>query len=100
MTRAIAVKLAAVSLAIVAGGSLTPTARAQGPTYDLLLKGGRVIDARNGISAIRDVAITGTQISAVAANIPATQAKKTVDVAGLYVTPGLVDMHVHVFTGE
>ena len=100
MTRAIAVKLAAVSLAIVAGGSLTPTARAQGPTYDLLLKGGRVIDARNGISAIRDVAITGTQISAVAANIPATQAKKTVDVAGLYVTPGLVDMHVHVFAGE
>jgi dihydroorotase len=104
MTRTVAVKLAVLSLAIIVGGSLTPVARAQqapaSQIYDMLLKGGHVVDARNGISAVRDVAITGTQIAAVAANIPASQAKKTLDVAGLYVTPGLVDIHVHVFAGE
>lgn len=65
--------------------------------YDLLLKGGHVIDARNGISAVRDVAIAGGRIAAVAENIPASAARRTVDVSSLYVTPGLVDMHVHVF---
>lgn len=68
--------------------------------YDLVLKGGRVIDAKNGIDAVRDVAIKDGKIAAVAANIPATQATKTVDAAGLYVTPGLVDIHVHVYPGE
>ena len=81
-------------------GVIAPVGRAQAPTYDLLLKGGHVIDGRNGISAIRDVAITGDRIAGVAANIPAAQAKKTVDVTGLYVTPGLVDIHVHVYPGE
>jgi dihydroorotase len=79
---------------------MAPIGRAQTPMYDLLLKGGHVIDGRNSISAVRDVAITGTQIAAVAASIPASQAKKTVNVSGLFVTPGLVDIHVHVFTGE
>ncbi|HLJ17280.1 MAG TPA: amidohydrolase/deacetylase family metallohydrolase [Bryobacteraceae bacterium] len=65
--------------------------------YDLLLKGGHVIDAKNGISAIRDVAIANGRIAAVAENIPASDARKVVDVSSLYVTPGLVDMHVHVF---
>ena len=65
--------------------------------YDLLLKGGHVIDAKNGISAVRDVAIAGGRIAAVAENIPASAARRTVDVSTLYVTPGLVDMHVHVF---
>jgi dihydroorotase len=69
------------------------------PQYDLLLKGGRVIDGRNKISAVRDVAIGAGKIAAVAPNIPAAQALKVVDVAGLYVTPGLVDIHVHVYTG-
>ena len=67
--------------------------------YDLLLKGGHVIDAKNGISAVRDVAIQGGKIAAVAENIPAAQAFKTVDVSGLYVAPGLVDIHVHVYAG-
>src|SRR5207247_1273681 len=62
--------------------------------YDLVLKGGHVIDARNGIDAARDVAIKDGKIAAVAANIPATEATKTVDATGLYVTPGLVDIHV------
>jgi dihydroorotase len=78
---------------------LTPVTRAQAP-YDLLLKGGHVIDARNKLSAVRDVGIKDRKIAAVAANIPASQATRTVDVSGLYVTPGLVDIHVHVFPGE
>jgi dihydroorotase len=69
------------------------------PAYDLLLKGGHVIDAKNNISAIRDVAIANGKVAAVAADIPASAARKTVDVQGLYVTPGLVDIHAHVFTG-
>jgi dihydroorotase len=67
--------------------------------YDLLLRGGHVIDGKNRISAVRDVAISGGKIAAVAANIDPKRAKQVVDVAGLYVTPGLVDIHVHVYTG-
>jgi len=69
-------------------------------SYDLLLKGGHVIDPRNNLSAVRDVAISQGKIAAVAENIPASQARKTIDVANLYVTPGLVDIHVHVFAGS
>jgi dihydroorotase len=70
--------------------------------YDLLLKGGHLIDARNGISAIRDVALRDGKVAAVAPRIDPSSALKVVDVAGLYVTPGLVDIHVHVYasTGE
>ena len=66
---------------------------------DILLKGGHVIDPKNKLDGQMDIAITGTKISQVAANIPATNAKKVIDVSGLYVTPGLIDMHVHVFNG-
>jgi len=65
--------------------------------FDLLLKGGHVIDARNGISAVRDVAIAQGKIAAVEANIAVSRASRTIDVSSLYVTPGLVDLHVHVF---
>jgi dihydroorotase len=67
--------------------------------YDLLLKGGHVIDPRNRVSAVRDVAIADGKVAAVAANIDPGAALKVVDVSGLYVTPGLVDIHVHVFAG-
>jgi dihydroorotase len=67
--------------------------------YDLLLKGGRVIDPKNGIDAVRDVATKGNRVAAVAADIPSTQAAKVIDVTGLYVTPGLVDIHAHVYAG-
>jgi dihydroorotase len=69
------------------------------PKYDLLLQGGHVIDPRNGISAVRDLAIAGGRIAAMAPRIDPAEAFKTVDVSGLYVTPGLVDIHVHVFAG-
>jgi dihydroorotase len=67
--------------------------------YDLLLKGGHVIDPKNRISAVRDVAIANGKVAAVAARIDPAAAFKVVDVAGLYVTPGIVDIHVHVFAG-
>lgn len=68
--------------------------------YDLLLKGGHVIDGRNRISAVRDVAVRNGVIAAVAPNISASAATRSVDVSGMYVTPGLIDIHVHVFPGE
>ncbi|MBL8234327.1 MAG: amidohydrolase/deacetylase family metallohydrolase [Bryobacterales bacterium] len=67
--------------------------------YDLLLKGGHVIDPKNKINAPRDVAIKDRLIAAVAANIPASDARKVVNVAGLYVTPGIIDLHAHVYAG-
>jgi dihydroorotase len=67
--------------------------------YDLLLRGGHVIDPRNGISGIRDVAIRSGTIAALAPRLDPAEAAKTVDVAGLYVTPGLVDIHAHVYAG-
>src|SRR5204863_2241903 len=68
--------------------------------YDLLLKGGHLIDPKNGISAVRDVAIAQGKIAAIAASIPAADARKTIDVSSLYVVPGLVDIHTHVFAGS
>jgi dihydroorotase len=67
------------------------------PRYDLLLKGGHVIDPKNHVDAVRDVAIADGHIARVAEKIDAGQARQTIDVAGLYVTPGLIDIHVHVF---
>ncbi|MCW5982782.1 MAG: amidohydrolase/deacetylase family metallohydrolase [Bryobacteraceae bacterium] len=69
------------------------------PAYDLLLKGGHVIDPRNRIGGPRDVAVRDGLVAAVAAGIPAAQARKVVDVSGLYVVPGLIDLHAHVFAG-
>ncbi|MFN7998840.1 MAG: amidohydrolase/deacetylase family metallohydrolase [Bryobacteraceae bacterium] len=82
----------------VAAVFFASTMLAQAP-YDLLLKGGHVIDGKNKISAVRDVAIRDGKIAAVAADIPASQASKVIDVSGLYVTPGLVDIHTHVYAG-
>ena len=64
--------------------------RAQTP-YDLVLKGGHVIDPKNGIDSVLDVAVANGKIARVAANIPAAEAKVVADAAGLYVTPGLID---------
>jgi dihydroorotase len=77
---------------------LAGVSQAQTP-YDLLLKGGHLIDGRNKISAVRDVAIQEGRIAAVAVNIPASQARQMVDVSGLFVTPGIIDIHTHVYTG-
>jgi len=83
----------AASLLLAAGGAMAET------KYDLLLQGGHVIDPKSGTSAVRDVAIAGGKIAAVLPKIDPAEAFKVVDVSGLYVTPGLIDMHVHVFAG-
>ena len=86
-----------IALALAAGvGALTQQAA---PTYDLLLRGGHVLDDKNHIDGLMDVAIKDGKIAQVAAHIPSTSALKTIDVKGLYVTPGLIDIHVHVYAG-
>ena len=64
--------------------------------YDLLLKQGHVIDPANRIDGVMDIAVAGGKIARVAANIPAGEARKVIDAQGLYVTPGLIDLHAHV----
>jgi dihydroorotase len=80
---------------ILVAALFTATASAQ--QYDLLLRRGQVIDPGNGVNARLDVAVVGDHIAAVQPNIPASQARKVVDVSNLYVVPGLVDLHMHVF---
>ncbi|MGH9404850.1 MAG: amidohydrolase/deacetylase family metallohydrolase [Terriglobia bacterium] len=88
----------AVGSVIVVLGLMAPL-YAQAAHYDLLLKGGRVIDPANHIDRIMDVAVTGGKIAAVAPSLPAAEAGKVVNVQGLYVTPGLIDIHVHIARG-
>ncbi len=72
-------------------------AAAQAQQYDIILKGGHVIDAANNIDGPRDVAIRGSLIARVAPNLPADQGKKVIDVSGQFVVPGLIDLHFHAF---
>ena len=74
-------------------------ARAQTPSFDLLIKGGHVIDPRNNIDGPMDVGIAGGKIAEVSRNIDAARARRVADASGLYVTPGLIDIHAHVFFG-
>src|SRR6202789_3754494 len=85
----------ALALATVISVFAQPAA----PTYDLLLRGGHVLDDKNHIDGVMDVAIKDGKIASVAAHIPSDAALKTIDVKGLYVTPGLVAIHVHVCAG-
>ena len=66
--------------------------------YDLLLQGGHVIDGKNKLSAIRDIAFKDGKVAAVDQKIDPARALKTVNVRGLYVVPGLIDIHAHVYT--
>jgi dihydroorotase len=67
--------------------------------YTLLIKGGRLIDPKNNIDALMDVAIIDGKIAQVAKSIDPKQAQKVVDAKGMLVTPGLIDIHGHVFYG-
>jgi dihydroorotase len=68
--------------------------------YDLLIKNGHVIDPKNNINAVKDIAVANGKIAKVGDNISATETKKVIDATGLYVVPGLIDMHTHVFVGS
>jgi len=78
---------------------LAAAAAAAQPVYDLLLKGGHVIDPKNGVNGRMDVAVARGRIARLAPSIDPAQAARVADVSGLYVTPGLIDMHVHVYAG-
>src|SRR5271156_5823563 len=65
--------------------------------HDLVLRGGHVIDPADNIDGIMDVAVSGNRIAAVAARIPDQQARKLIDLSGMLVLPGLIDVHAHVF---
>jgi dihydroorotase len=67
--------------------------------YDLVLRGGTVIDPSQGLHAQRDVAVEAGRIAEVATNIDTATAKMVLDVDGKTVTPGLIDLHAHVFDG-
>jgi dihydroorotase len=68
-------------------------------SYSIVIKGGHVIDPKNNIDAVMDVAVKDGKIAKVAQNIDAAGATQVVDAKGFYVTPGLIDMHTHVFAG-
>jgi dihydroorotase len=67
--------------------------------YDLIIKGGRVIDPAQNIDGIMDVAVDGGKIAKVAPDIPSKEAKRVRNAAGKIVTPGLIDVHTHVYDG-
>ncbi len=68
--------------------------------YDLLIKNGNIIDPKNHLNAKKDIAVANGKIAKVADDIPAAESKKTIDATGLYVVPGLIDIHTHVFVGS
>lgn len=77
---------------------VTKTALSQ--EIEILLKGGHVIDPKNRIDSQMDIAIAGGKIVKVASEIPAEKTSKVIDAKGMYVVPGLIDLHTHVFVGS
>jgi len=85
-------KLLSLALVLMSGSLLAQN-------YDILIKGGHIIDPLNNIDQVMDLAIKGNKIAAIEKKISANQAKKVVDASGLIVSPGLIDMHTHNFYG-
>lgn len=76
------------------------TVNSEAQEIDILLKGGHLIDPKNQIDSQMDVAIADGKIFKVARNIPAGEAKRVVDASEMFITPGLIDLHTHVFVGS
>ena len=85
-------KLLSLALVLMSGSLLAQN-------YDILIKGGHIIDPANNIDQVMDLAIKGNKIAAIEKKISANQAKTVVDASGLIVSPGLIDMHTHNFYG-
>ena len=67
--------------------------------YDIVVKGGHVVDPKNGVNEVIDVAIKDGRIAKVSKNIETEHSAQVIDARGLYVTPGLIDIHAHNFPG-
>ncbi|MDE2887227.1 MAG: amidohydrolase/deacetylase family metallohydrolase [Gemmatimonadota bacterium] len=67
--------------------------------YDLLIKGGTLVDPAEDLSGVRDVGFAGGRVAAVGECLDKGDAREVIDAAGCVVTPGLIDLHVHVFAG-
>ncbi len=78
-------------------GASRAVAQGSVATYDLLIAGGRVIDPAQGLSEVRDVAVLHGRIARIDEHIPRAQARQVFDAAGKIVTPGLIDLHSHVY---
>src|SRR5262245_33708095 len=87
----------AASATLAAAGS--PALAAMGPDdkFDLVIKGGDVLDPSQGLRGRRDIGIRYGVIEAVEPDIPAARALRMIDAGGRLVTPGLVDLHCHVY---
>jgi len=75
------------------------TVFAMAQTYNIVIKGGHLIDPKNNIDGVMDIAISNGKVALIAKNIDQKEGKQVVDATGLYVTPGLIDIHAHVFQG-
>jgi dihydroorotase len=73
--------------------------RVQAQSYSLIIKGGHVIDPKNNIDGVMDVAIADGKIAQISKSIDAKLGKQVIDAKGLYITPGLLDIHTHNFFG-
>ena len=67
--------------------------------FDVVIKGGEVVDPGAGLVGRLDVAIKRDRIASVEADIPTESAWRVIDATGRYVTPGLIDLHTHVYRG-
>src|SRR2546425_4564082 len=67
--------------------------------YDLLIRGGTIVDPVSGQQAVSDIAVSSGRIAAIAQDLPVTEAARVLDASGQYVTPGLIDMHTHCYWG-
>jgi len=78
---------------------LMMTGLVKAQTYNIVIKGGHIIDPKNNIDEVMDIAVKDGKIVLIAKNIDEKDGIQVVNAAGLYVTPGLIDIHVHVFNG-
>src|ERR1700677_484461 len=86
-----------VAAAPLSGRSTADAAMGPADKFDLVIKGGDVLDPSQSLRGKRDIGIRWGVIEAIETEIPAARALKTIDASGQLVTPGLVDLHCHVY---
>src|SRR6202030_537929 len=99
LSRRIFLALTGSAAAVMSGRLTTAAEAAMGPAdkFDLVIKGGDVLDPSQSLRGKRDIGIRWGTIEAIEAEIPAARALKTIDATGKLVTPGLIDLHCHVY---